>query len=393
MSPRLAPLSVQDWEPGLLGRTRAILGADYNAAANVYCTLANMPDLFVAWLHWGGHGLRRSTLEPRERELVILRATAISHGDYPFTQHTRIGAAIGLTGDELIAVRAGSTSELWDVSDSALISAVDDLLCEGTISDPVWEALTIAFSTVQIMDVIATTAFYRLASWMLNVCGTQLDPGQESQLKSVTLGAVEARMESRRLRSRPIDLHDWPDDLLATTATWPRFRSSEELRRANVYGTLANHPALFQAVGPFMAYLLVDNSLADIGREAVIIRSCVRDRGRYPYRQHVRIGKQAGLSDGDLNELAAPNPVFDDPTLAILVEITDQLHDTNALSDHTWARAAARLTHRQVLDTVATAGFYGFISFVLNGSGTELEPGDVDLPDDVMLKRGSRWRS
>ena len=393
MSSRLAPLPVQDWEPGLLDRTRAILGADYNAAANVYCTLANEPDLFVAWLHWGGHGLRQSTLEPRERELVILRATAISHGEYPFTQHTRIGAAIGLTGEELIAVRAGSTSELWDVSDSALIAAVEDLLMAGTISDPVWEALTVAFSTVQIMDVIATTAFYRLASWMLNVCGTPLDSGQESQLKSVTLGAFEPRTEWRRLGIRPIDLQDWPDDLVATTATWPRFRAREELRRANVYGTLANHPALFEAIGPFMAYLLVDNSLSDIGREAVIIRSCVRDRGRYPYRQHVRIGAQAGLSDGDLNELVAPKPVFDDPTLAILVEITDELHDTNVLSDHTWERATGRLTRRQVLDTVATVGFYGFISFVLNGSGTELEPGDVHLPDDVPLKRGDRWMS
>ena len=383
MTPRLAPLPVEDWRPGLLDRTTSILGAEYNASANVYCTLANTPDLFEAWLHWGGHGLRRSTLEPRERELVILRATALSGGRYPFTQHCRIGREVGLTEDELVAVRAGSSSQHWNVADRALVSAVEDLLTAGTISDAVWEPLNRAFSTVQVMDVIATTAFYRLASWMLNVCGTPLDDGQQNQLESVMRGRSDPRSAVNRPRIQPVDLDDWPDELVALTETWPRFRGRPELRRANVYGTLANHPALLQAVGPFMGYLLVDNSLTDVGREAVILRSCFRDRGRYPYRQHVRIGAEAGLSDGNLNQLAAPNPVFEDSTLAVLVEIVDELHDTNGLGDNTWRRAMARLTQGQVLDAVATAGFYGFISFVLNTSGTELEPGDVDLPDEV----------
>ncbi len=155
-----------------------------------------------------------------------------------------------------------------------------------------------------------------------------------------------------------------------------------------MYTTLANHPELLHSIGPMMAHLLVDNSLSDRHRELVIVRSCCRDHGRYPYRQHVRIGAEAGLSPETLATLAEVEPQPADLDEAALVSLVDELHDTNTVSDQTWATASSLFSTPQLLDAIATAGFYGLISFILNSAGTELEAGEVELPDTIRQKGG-----
>ncbi len=381
----VAPLPVESWVPGLLERAEAIVGGGLRAEANVYRTLANAPELFAAWLHLGGHLLRRSTLDPRERELVILRATAVAQGTYPFTQHTRIGLDVGLSEAEIEAVIDGPSATNWSEADRATLLAVDELLTGGSLSDQVWSELAARHSVEQRLDLLATAAFYRLASWTLNTCGTPLDTGQTSRLRpvEVDVGPTEAPAPVVRLDPRP--LTDWPSDFLAETAGWPRFVARPEARGAGVYGTLANHIELFRSIGPLMAHFLVDTALDDRTRELVIVRTCYRDRGEYPYRQHVRIGAEAGLDQRTLDALASEHPELDDPNDAVLVRAIDELHDNDVITDPTWIALSDQLTTVQILDVIALAGFYGLISFVLNTAGTELEPGTVRLPDRVRL--------
>ncbi len=367
----VAPLPVESWAPGLLERSQAIVGGGLRAEANVYRTLANAPQLFEAWLHLGGHLLRRSTLGPRDRELVILRATAVSQGTYPFTQHTRIGLDVGLTEAEIEAVLDGPNATAWSTADRVTLLAVDELLARGSLSDDVWADLAVEFTVEQRLDLLATTAFYRLASWTLNTCGTPLDDQQMSSLRAVEVDLAPAVPAAPVVRLPPRPLDEWPTDFLAETATWPRFADRPEIRSAGVYGTLANHVELFRAIGPLMAHFLVDNALDDRSREMVIVRSCLRDRGAYPYRQHVRIGAEAGIDPQALDALASERPQFDDPNDTTLVRAIDELHDLNTITDSTGAALSRWLTAAQILDAVAIAGFYGLISFVLNSAGTE----------------------
>lgn len=392
--PRLAPRPVAGWPEGLLARTQDILGSEYRASANVYCTLANGPRLFEAWLHLGGQLLRRSTLDPRDRELVILRTTALAAGTYPFTQHVRIGREVGLSADDVDAVLTGPEHPHWDRSDRARLQAVDELMVNGTLDDATWEALTGQHTVQNLLDLLVTVGFYRMASWLLNAAGTELDDGQTSALPTPTPrpgGSVPSWRRASEVRLAPVALDQWPSDLVDETATWPRFVGRPEIRRAGVYETLANHPDLFRAMGPVMAHLLEDHALSDRQRELVIVRACLRDRGEYPYRQHVRIGRELGLDDETLAALASPDPtlsppVLSDPGDAGLVQLVDQLHDHNTIDDDLWSDVASHHDITGLLDAIVTIGFYGIVSFVLNTAGTRLEPGDVRLPADVRAK-------
>ena len=384
-TPRIAPLPIASWPTGLHERASNIVGGQLREA-NVYGTLATAPLLFEAWLGLGGHLLRTSSLDPQDRELVILRTTAVSAGSYPFTQHARIAAEVGMSESTIAAVLVGVSDRNWASTDRLMLMAVDELLLNGQLSDGIWAELTTIFSTRQVLDLIATVAFYRMASWTLNTCQTPLDTGQANQLRPVTTSLSTTWRRLDEVRLAPVPLDNWPTELLTETEGWPRFHQRPQLRSAGVYSTLANHPKLFAAVGPLMAHLLVDNTLEARHRELVIVRSCLRDRGEYPYRQHLRIGTEAGIDDATMLAVTSPEPHPTDPADAALVAFIDALHDTNHVGQSTWAAATDHFTVPQLLDVIATAGFYGLISFVLSSAGTTLEPGDGFLPDELRAK-------
>ncbi len=377
---RVAPLPVPKWEPGLLQRAQAMTNGEIRAEANVYCTLANYPELFLAWLSLGAQVLRRSSLSPRQRELAILRATALANGTYPFTQHVRIGAQVGLDERCVAGACAGPDDQCWGTADRLLLRTVDELAAGGAISDASWNQLSAEYSTKQILDIVAVVAFYRLAAWMLNLCGTPLDADQTSKLTEVTPAETPHPSAYSGLpRIQPVPVKDWPDTLLQETSEWPRFKTSPELRHARVYGTLANHADLFCSLGPLMAHILSHISLPERQREIVIVRACCKDLGAYPYRQHMRIGRTAGLEEHELTKLSDSQPRMQNEPDQLLIDWVDELHRTGTISTNTWQAGISCFDERQLFDVTLTAGFYGLISMVLNSARTELEEGEATL--------------
>ena len=125
---------------------------------------------------------------------------------------------------------------------------------------------------------------------------------------------------------------------------------------------------------------LVGNALTAPQREIVIVRSCLHDRGAYPYRQHVRIALDAGVTATTLHQLTLERPTIDDPTDSAIVSAVDDLHRYDDITDDTWSLLSAHVEPPAIMDLVVTAGFYGLISYLLNTACTRLETGEVQLP-------------
>lgn len=384
---RIPPLPLDRWQAGLLDKVRDLSGGEVQADKNVYCTLANHPSLFVAWMQLGVHVLRRSSLAGREREMVILRTTALTGGKYPYVQHVEIGRRCGLIEEDIAALRAGPSSPHWQSADRRLLTAVDELIAGGALNDATWNDLLSGLSVPQCMDVTATVAFYRLAAWLLNACGTPLEDNQQ-QLDMTRTGSAEP-LGVNAYRGKPrlpsVPPQDWPPELLEETAQWPGLRARPELRRAGVYATLANHPALFQAIGGLAVHVLHGNSLPDRARELAIVRACARARGAYPYRQHVGIGRGVGLTEAQINAVGQLRPQGLSGDMRLLVEMVDELYEKNDVDDELWARARAALSTQQILDVILICGFYGLISAVTNVARTSLEAGGDSLPEHFLM--------
>jgi len=170
-TPRVAPLPVAEIDAEIRER----LGS--GPVLNIFRTLANHPKLMKRWLVFGNHVLGRSTLAPRERELVILRIGWLCRSGYEWGQHVRIALGSGLSQGEIDRIPQGASDAGWSDLDGALLRATDELHADAFISNATWAALSTHLDTQQLMDLIFTVGQYNLVSMALNSLGVQPEPG------------------------------------------------------------------------------------------------------------------------------------------------------------------------------------------------------------------------
>lgn len=171
--PRVAPADVE----GLDERSAALIEGTvtrYGRTLNLFTTLANHPDLFRRWMGFARHS-ERSTLGPRERELLILRTSHRCGCHYEWLHHVAIGRECGLTDDEIEGVREGPAAAGWSDADAAVLAAVDGLYEDQKIDDELWARLASMWSTQQVLDAIFTVGLYVQIAMALNTLRVEFD--------------------------------------------------------------------------------------------------------------------------------------------------------------------------------------------------------------------------
>lgn len=170
--PRVAPLRDEEMNE----KQRALLlDGKTNAKLNVLRTTLRHPDLHKRWLVFGNHVLSKSSLSPRDREILILRAGALCRSGYEFAQHTEIGRKVGLGDDEIARIKQGPDAPGWSDFDRTLLRATDELVGDFFITDETWNALAKGYTTEQLMDLVFTVGQYVLVSMALNTFGVQIE--------------------------------------------------------------------------------------------------------------------------------------------------------------------------------------------------------------------------
>ena len=176
-SPRIAPLPPSEWSSA----TQELLSRlERNGRVfNIFGTLARHPDLLRRWLVFANHVLAKSTLPPRERELAILRIGWLCRAEYEWGHHVEMGKQAGLSEEEIKRVGQGPDAHGWNVFESSLLRAVDELHADSFICDSTWKALSERYDNQQLLDLIFTAGQYKLVSMVLNSAGVQLEDGYE----------------------------------------------------------------------------------------------------------------------------------------------------------------------------------------------------------------------
>lgn len=151
----------------------------------------------------------------------------------------------------------------------------------------------------------------------------------------------------------------------------------------NFFATQLAHPEAMQAFLGLGSYVLSKrNSLPGRERELVILRTGYLCRSGYEWIQHSRIGRNAGLTDEEIERIKqGPGAAgWSAPDVALL-RATDELFADQFISDATWAALSKHFTEHQRIDLVYTAGQYVLVSMMLNTLGVQLDEGQVPDPD------------
>ena len=173
--PRVRPLEKSELEGEAAELFERFAGD--GAAFNIFRTLLHHPKLLKRWRVFGTHILIKSTLPPRERELLILRIGWLCRAGYEFGHHVAEGREAGLTEEEIHRITEGPDASGWDAFDATLLRAVDELHGDAFISNATWKKLSERYNTQQLMDLIFTVGEYNMVSMALNSLGVQQDKG------------------------------------------------------------------------------------------------------------------------------------------------------------------------------------------------------------------------
>jgi alkylhydroperoxidase family enzyme len=169
-------ISVPPREPALrVARIRPLPGTGLAIAR----TFANYPALAEPRGSGANYVNQVSKLDPRFREILILRTGWDAQAEYEWAQHVGSVGRAREKGLDPLKIAQGPGAEGWSPVERTLLSAADELFTDSTISDRTWRALAERFDTTMLMNATITAANYRMVSMALNALGVQIDPGDE----------------------------------------------------------------------------------------------------------------------------------------------------------------------------------------------------------------------
>lgn len=151
----------------------------------------------------------------------------------------------------------------------------------------------------------------------------------------------------------------------------------------NIYRTMARNIFAARAFHTWGGHVRLKSDLHPRQREMLILRTGWLCASGYEWAQHSRLGREAGLSNEELERLkqgpAAEGWTAEERTL---LQAADELHADFFISDRTWAALGRFLNDAQRMDVVFVCGHYTQVCMVLNTFGVQLETGvkvDADL--------------
>lgn len=174
MKPRIEPIAIEQ-----AVRLGADMGVKETQASKcAFRTLGQHPDL-VRHVYGLLHQLLiRNKLDTRLRELAIMRIAWNIGCEYAWFQHFRHAVQVGITPEEIVAVRDWRNSTLFSPAERAVLAAVDDTRAHGDISDEVWaECERHLKDPVLLVELVAAIGNWTMMSQVLKTLRVQIEEG------------------------------------------------------------------------------------------------------------------------------------------------------------------------------------------------------------------------
>lgn len=142
---------------------------------HLFTVLAQHPRLFWSWAPFGGMLLRRGRLPIRDTELVILRVGHRRDCDYELQQHRRLALRRGVDADSQAGIFAWPDAMGLTTREEVLLTAVDELITERTLSAATWQLLAGQLDRRQLIEFVTLVGQYDALAMTLSALAVPMD--------------------------------------------------------------------------------------------------------------------------------------------------------------------------------------------------------------------------
>lgn len=169
-SPRVAPL-----EPPYPAEMQADFDKLMRGAPplKLFRTLAHNPRVLSRMM--AGGLLDRGPITLRQRELMILRTTARCGAEYEWGVHVAaFGNKAAWTPEQVAASANGPVdAAIWSTDERLILALADQLHESQQVDATLWQALSAAFATDQLVELVMLAGLYHAVSFCVNAFEVQ----------------------------------------------------------------------------------------------------------------------------------------------------------------------------------------------------------------------------
>ena len=152
-------------------------GTSTGTPGNWWTVFALVPDVFDHAV--AGFALYRSakrTIDPKLRELGMMRAGYTRGSQFVFSQHCKAARGLGVPEAQIRAIPAWQTSDAFSPLERAVLAYTDCLVLEsGRVPDETFAALRAGLSEEQILELTYITCTYDLHATMSRALRLEYD--------------------------------------------------------------------------------------------------------------------------------------------------------------------------------------------------------------------------
>ena len=142
----------------------------------LFRTMAHNPRVLKR-MHRGGL-LDPGSISLRQRELTILRTTALCGAEYEWGVHaTLFGPSAELEEDDMQATVGGRHDDpRWSHDEQLILRLCDTLHATSQTDDALYDELAACFAPDQIIELVMLAGLYHAVSYVVNTAGVDHEP-------------------------------------------------------------------------------------------------------------------------------------------------------------------------------------------------------------------------
>lgn len=141
---------------------------------NIFRALSHSPVALRRFMKFGSYFLGEGKLDPKLRELAILRAGYLCRAPYEFSQHVSFGRRAGLSDSQIRGIAEPNVA-LFNPQEMAVLTYAAELTSESRVSDAAFRAVAAFFNEEEIVELTMVTGFYNMVSRTLNALQVDID--------------------------------------------------------------------------------------------------------------------------------------------------------------------------------------------------------------------------
>lgn len=142
---------------------------------NVFRMMANLPASFRPLLDLAGSILFGSDLNPRTREIAVLRVAHVTRSQYEWVQHVAVAKGTGVTDAEIARIAVdGPVTGLGDEGD-LLCRVADEISRDVRLSDAALAEILERYGVQQAAELILCCSYFNMLSRFLESTRVELE--------------------------------------------------------------------------------------------------------------------------------------------------------------------------------------------------------------------------